>query len=336
MDWLRLSRRELFGAAGGLVASSILARPRPALGGILDRLFHGQSGKPRAPITPNDEFYVTSYRSPPTVRIEDWSLSVTGLVERPVALNYNQLLARPAITEIVTLECIGNTVAGEFIGTAAWKGISLKTLLEDCGADPRSVDVVFRAMDDYSDSIRFTRAMVGDVLVAHTMNGMPLPLGHGFPARMIVPGLYGMKSVQWLREIEVVDRDYQGYYQKKGWTDDATVKTASWIDVPVHGVTLRGGQHPVYGAAYAGIRGIQRAELSFDEGQTWQSTMLEPPLARAAWVFWRYDWEVRARGYHSMLVRATDGEGCVQSSEEQGPSPDGTTGLHHIAVKVEV
>lgn len=138
-----------------------------------------------------------------------------GLVERPMTLTYGELQARPRVAEIVTLECVGNTVGGEFIGTAEWEGVPLRQLLEDVRASPSAFDVVFRAADGYSDSIRIERAMAGDVLVAYRMNGVPLPQAHGFPARIIVPGIYGMKSVQWLTDIEVVDFDYQGYYQKK-------------------------------------------------------------------------------------------------------------------------
>jgi DMSO/TMAO reductase YedYZ molybdopterin-dependent catalytic subunit len=332
---VRLSRRELLAVAGGFAASSIVTKPRPVLGGILDRLFHGKPAVPTAPITPNDEFYVTSYRSPPTVRIEDWRLSVTGLVERPLTLTYAQLVARPATSEIVTLECIGNTVAGEFISTAEWGGVPLRDLLEEAGADRQAYDVVFHAADDYADGIRLERALAGDVLVAHRMNGVALPPGHGFPARIIAPGLYGMKSVQWLTRIELVAHDYRGYYQRSGWTDDATVKTTSRIDVPVHGTTLRGARHLIQGLAFAGTRGIRAVELSFDEGATWREATVEAPLSSFAWVFWRYDWRSPGRGLHSMRVRATGGTGQVQSEEEQPPAPDGATGLHEITARVE-
>ncbi len=330
-----MSRRRFVSLLGGMAAWSVVAGPRAASTSVLDRLFHGQPAKPRTPMTPNDEFYLTSYRSPPTVRVKDWQLSVTGLVERPFLLTYEQLLARPIFSEVVTLECIGNSVAGEYIGTAEWGGLSLKAVLEEAGVASQAYDVVFHAADDYSDGIRITRAMAGDVLLAHRMNGVPLPAAHGFPARVIVPGHYGMKSVQWLTGIEVVDRDDQGYYQRKGWTDDATVKTMSRIDMPVHGALLRGRRHRLAGLAFAGIRGIDRVELSFDEGETWQAAELEPPLSSASWVFWQYEWEARSVGRHSVLVRATDGTGRVQSAEEQGPAPDGTTGLHQITVTVE-
>lgn len=335
LNGTRLSRRELFAITGGVAATSIVTRPGLVMGGILDRLFHGKPAVPTAPITPNDEFYVTSYRSPPTVRVDDWRLSVTGLVERPLTLTYEQLVARPLTSEIVTLECIGNTIAGEFMSTAEWGGVPLRDLLEEAGVDRQAYDVVFHAADDYADGIRLDRALAGDVLVAHRMNGVALPAGHGFPARIIVPGLYGMKSVQWLTRIELVGYDYRGYYQRSGWTDEATVKTTSRIDVPVHGATLRGTRHLIQGLAFAGTRGIRTVELSFDEGVSWQAATVEAPLSPFAWVFWRYDWRPPGGGLQAIRVRAIDGIGQMQSDDEQPPAPDGATGLHEITVRVE-
>lgn len=313
----------------------VSALPAPSLAGLLDRVFGRSEPKLTKPITPNDEFYVTSYRSPPTIRIHDWSLSIHGLVEQPLTLTYDQLVAEPTVSQIVTLECVGNTVAGEFISTAQWKGPSLHSLLEKAGAKMDGFDVVFRAADGYSDSIRLDRAMAGDVMIAHSMNDEPLPTGHGFPARMIVPGHYGMKSVQWLTEIEVVDQDYKGYYAQKGWTDEAIVKTTSRIDVPGHGTTILGLHQSMAGLAYAGTRGIKQVEISTDGGQSWSPATLGAPLSPYAWAFWQYDWRVPKADRYALLVRATDGTGKLQTSTEQDAAPDGASGLHEITVTVE-
>jgi DMSO/TMAO reductase YedYZ molybdopterin-dependent catalytic subunit len=330
----RPSRRTFLKAAGSLLLVSAL--PAPSLAGLLDRVFGHTEPKATKPITPNDEFYVTSYRSPPTIRINDWALSITGLVERPTTLTYQQLIAKPSVSQIVTLECVGNTVAGEFISTAEWEGVSLRLLLEEAGAQANAYDVVFRAADGFSDSIRFDRAMAGDVMIAHKMNGVPLPQGHGFPARAIVPGHYGMKNVQWLTGIEVVDQDYKGYYAQKGWTDEAVIKTMSRIDLPGHGTTLRGLHQRVQGLAFAGTRGVKLVEISLDGGGHWTPATLEPPSARSAWIFWGYDWAIPAPGRYTLLVRATDGTGKIQTSIEQDPAPDGASGLHEITVTVAV
>lgn len=330
----RFSRRDFLKIAGGLAFAATVPFPRPSVSGMLGRIFGSQASE-TLPITPNDEFYITSYRSPPDVRLHKWALSIKGLVERPMVLTYSEVLARPSVSEIVTLECIGNGVAGEAISTAKWEGIPLKTLLQEAGVSPRGDDVIFRAADGYSDSIPMERAMKGDVLVTHTMNGVTLPRGHGFPVRMIVPGIYGMKSVQWLTDIEVVDHDYKGYYEKKGWSDDASVKTMSRIDRPVYGDTIQGLEYTMKGIAFAGTRGVALVEVSMDGGATWQAANLEPPLSPYAWVFWSYRWKIRAAGDYSIMVRATDGAGQLQTSFEQVPYPEGATGLDEIGVTVE-
>jgi DMSO/TMAO reductase YedYZ molybdopterin-dependent catalytic subunit len=329
---LKASRRAFLQATA---AVSLSIMPVAALAGLLDRIFGHRGSKLSSPITPNDEFYVTSYRSPPTIRLPDWSLSIRGLVERPITLTYEQLAEKSTVSRIVTLECVGNTVGGEFISTAEWTGVELRSLLEKCGIREQAYDVVFRAADGFSDSIRVDHAMRGDVMIAHNMNGVPLPQGHGFPARMIVPGHYGMKSVQWLTEIEVVPFDHKGYYQQKGWTDDAVVKTMARIDVPGHGDRITGLQQKIGGIAFAGLRGIGHVEVSTDGGEQWFPANVASPLSPYAWTFWSYDWTVPRPGRHTLVVRATDGSGSVQTSMEQEPSPDGASGLHEITVTVE-
>ena len=330
----RPSRRRFLQAAVSLLIAATL--PPTARAGLLQNLFGQPEPKATKPITPNEEFYVTSYRSPPTIRINDWSLSIKGLVERPIALTYEQLIAKPSVAQIVTLECVGNTVAGEFISTAKWEGVPLRALLDEAGAQADAYDVIFRAADGFSDSIRLDRAMAGDVLIAHKMNGVPLPEGHGFPARVIVPGHYGMKNVQWLTEIEVVAEDYKGYYAQKGWTDEAIIKTTSRIDLPGHGTTIRGLHHKIEGLAFAGTRGIKQVEISTDGGEHWAFATLAPPISSASWRFWHYNWAVSKAGRHTLLVRATDGTGKLQTSIEQDPAPDGASGLHEISMLVEL
>jgi DMSO/TMAO reductase YedYZ molybdopterin-dependent catalytic subunit len=244
------------------------------------------------------------------------------------------LIEKSAVTHIVTLECVGNTVGGEFIGTAEWTGVPLQALLKESKLSHQAYDVVFRAADGFSESITVERAMLGDIVIAHKMNGVPLPAAHGFPARVIVPGHYGMKSVQWLTEIEAVPDDYKGYYQQKGWTEKATVKTMSRIDVPGHGATVKGLLQNIEGLAFAGSRGIKHIEISTDGGDHWVSANLSAPLSPYAWRFWSYDWTVPTPGRYTLVVRATDGSGALQTSIEQEPAPDGATGLHEITVTV--
>lgn len=330
-----LSRRTFLQLAGGLALASTLPIPTSSIGGMLGQVFSKPAILTPA-ITPNEEFYVTSYRSPPAIRVNQWALSLKGLVKHPRTWTYPQLLAHARESRIITLECVGNTVGGEFISTAKWEGISLKTLLHQAGVSSTAQDILLRGADDYSDSITVERALQGDVLVAHTMNGVPLPQGHGFPARIIVPGIYGMKSVQWLTDIEVVAQDYKGYYQKKGWSDEAVVKTMSRIDLPEHGSLIRGSDYRVQGLAYAGTRGIQQVELSMDEGTTWHQATIEDPLSPYAWVFWSYQWLIPSSGFQTLMVRARDGNGKLQTNFEQEPAPDGTSGIHSITVSTQL
>ena len=330
----RLSRRQLLQASAGLGLSALLPQPHHSFGSMWSRNV-GARSREVAPITPNDEFYITSYRTPPFVPIENWNLTITGHVTSPVSLTYSQLRARPIESEIVTLECVGNGVAGEAIGTAEWTGASLKLLLDEAGIDRNAYDVVFRAADGYSDSLSVERVMLGDVLIAHTMNGEPLPLGHGHPARIIAPGMYGMKHIQWLTDIELVPHEYHGYYQKKGWPDEPIVKTTSTITDPQDGDTVPyDNTASIKGFAFTGTRGIRNVEVTTDGGQTWNSTRLQPALSRSAWVFWTHQWEPQKIGDHRILVRAIDGTGQPQSSIEQAPFPNGTTGLHEVIVTV--
>ncbi len=334
MNPKKFSRRDMLKMAGALALAATISAPRRSFGSMWSQIF-ADSPRTVSPITPNDQFYITSYRTPPFILAENWTLSIKGLVKNPITISYPQLLARPKVSEIVTLECVGNGVAGEAIGTAEWEGISLKTILDEAGIDSKVYDVVFRAADGYSDSFTLERAMVGDTLIAHHMNGETLPSGHGYPARIIVPGLYGMKNVQWLTEIELVAKDYQGYYQKQGWSDNATVKTMSWISDPQDGDTLqRGLPKTMQGYAFAGTRGIRSVEVTTNGGQTWTAATLMPELSPYAWVFWKHAWEPSTAGDHRLLVRATDGTEERQTSIAQEPFPDGAAGLQEVIVTV--
>ncbi len=329
------SRRQLLQLTAGLGLASVIPQPRQALAGMWSQLF-GEPKREISPITPNEEFYITSYRTPPYVPADQWALSVLGQVNEPFTFTYPQLLAQPAVSEIVTLECVGNGVAGEAISTAEWEGVRLKSLLDRAGVRTQAYDVVFHAADGYSDSLPIVRAMMDDVLIAYRMNGVPLPLGHGFPARIIAPGHYGMKHVQWLTGIELVTSNYKGYYQQKGWSDDAIVKTMSWITDPQTGDALKTGRRcTIKGFAFAGSRGIRHVELSTNGGETWEHVHLVPALSPHSWVLWEYHWEPSRPGDHRILARATDGTGALQTALEHGPFPDGASGIPETIVSIE-
>lgn len=290
--------------------------------------------------TPNDKFYVVNYMDSPynlsrNLDAEQWRLFISGEVKHRTSLGWRDILNRVSFDQVVTLMCIDTLPGGTSLGNAIWRGISLKTLLKDVGADEDTArDVVFRAADGYHDSISFSRAMEDDVMLAYLMNGEKLPQEHGFPLRVIVPGLYGIKNVKWLTEIEVYGGDYQGYWQRKGWTDDGTIKIFSRIDSPGHHQVVHTATPRLRGIAFGGRHSIDRVELSFDGEKTWQQAELEPPLSPYSWVVWNFNWTPPKPGKHMIAVRAIDGTGQVQTSQLTRPQPSGATGLHTIVLDV--
>ena len=256
-------------------------------------------------------------------------------MKKLVSLGWRDILNRESFDQVVTLECIDTLPGGDSLGNAIWRGISLKQLLLEVGVEPETArDIVFRAADGYDDSIPFNRAMQPDVMLAYLMNGEKLPKEHGFPLRLMVPGLYGIKNVNWISEIEVYNGDYKGYWQRRGWTDDGRIKIFSRIDSPGHYEVLRGPEHEFRGIAFGGPNTISAVELSFDGGRNWQTTELETPQSPYSWVIWHYRWHPPKAGRYQVAVRATDIARTIQTSEIARPQPSGATGLHTIIADI--
>ena len=285
-------------------------------------------------VTPNRLHYtVDESIIDPDVDEGSWRLRVGGLVGRPLELGYGELLAMPAVEQHVTLQCISNFVGGDLVGTAKWTGVPLREVLERAGGvSPRAVRVVFHAVGGYADSLPVAKALDPATVVAYGMNDRSLPRAHGYPARIIAPGIYGMKNVKWLQRIEVVDYDYRGYWQRSdGWDNIAEIKTASRIDVPGE-LTVVHGEAVVAGVAWAGDRGIRQVEVSLDGGRTWAEAVLRRELAPAAWRQWRLPWRPSGSGRVVLRVRATDGRGALQIVQEKPPHPSGSSGYHEVDV----
>jgi hypothetical protein len=285
-------------------------------------------------ITPNKDFYLVQYDGLPELSVGTWSLTIGGEVKKPVRLTYADFLSRPTTEAMVTLACIDTLPGGSTISNAVWLGLSLKTVLEECGVDPSAQDVVFRAADGYSDSIPLDRVMQGDVLLAHSMNGEALPTAHGFPLRIIAPGLYGIKNVKWLTEIEVVLDDYKGYWQQRGWTDEGRIKTVSRIDSPGHYQEVVGPEVEIRGIAFGGGQPLRGVEVSTNGGKSFEPASVTQAAGRAAWVHWSYLWRVNRPGAYTVLARAVEENGRKQSDEIRQAYPSGATGLHTIVVLV--
>lgn len=288
-----------------------------------------------ARITTNEDHYtVDTTLVKPRVDVATWKLEIGGNVDRPYALTYEELLDLEAVEEVRTLECISNPVGGELIGTAVWTGVRMKDLLERAGPRANSYDVALRSVDGYEDSFAIAKALEPGTIVAYLMNGVTVPQDHGYPARVLVPDIYGMKNVKWLQQIRVEAFDFKGYWQKQGWNDKAVVHTNTRIDLPSRQIRWSGGEVPVAGIAFAGARGIRSVELSFDQGRTWRAATLEEPAGPLTWRRWVHRWNPAGPGPITLWARATDGKGDVQTPIQREPYPDGATGYHVLSAQV--
>jgi DMSO/TMAO reductase YedYZ molybdopterin-dependent catalytic subunit len=288
-------------------------------------------------ITTTDDHYVVDINFfKPTVEADGWTLSVTGLVDESLEVGFNQLQEQfEVIEEYSVLTCVSNEIGGPLIGNSAWGGVRLADLLEAAGVSDGAEDVVFQAADGYSDSIPIDAAMDPHVLLAVSQNGRPLTQDHGFPCRVRAPSYYGMKNVKWVTAIVVVGSNYNGYWQKRGWSDVALVRTQSRIDVAGDDRSARVGvQTWIAGVAWAGDRGISRVEVSTDGGSNWESAQLHDPVASNSWSLWAYRWTPEGRGTATVVCRATDGNGDVQTNKIVPPHPAGATGYHTLDVAV--
>jgi DMSO/TMAO reductase YedYZ molybdopterin-dependent catalytic subunit len=289
-------------------------------------------------ITPNEVFYRidTAFLGVPRVEIEDWALSVEGRVDRPYTITYADLLDMPLIERDVTLSCVSNEVGGDLVGNARWLGVPLADVLDRAGVSDDAEQVVGRSVDDFTVGFPVEAVYDGrDALVAVGMNGDPLPLEHGFPARLVVAGLYGyVSATKWLSSIELTGWDeFDAYWVPRGWAKEAPIKTQSRIDTPTNRSALEPGMHSVAGVAWAPHRGISKVEVKLGDDADWVEARLSEPLSDNCWRQWVVDWDATA-GTHRVQVRATDGEGEVQTDQARPPAPDGATGWHTIQVSV--
>ena len=271
----------------------------------------------------------------PTVEASTWTLPVRGEVETPLELTFESMQQDFEVVEDYSvLTCISNEVGGPLVGHSAWRGVRLADVLEAAGVRPSAMDIVFRAADGYTDSIPVEVARDPAVLLAVSQNGEPLTQAHGFPCRVRIPAIYGMKNVKWLLGIEAVARDYKGYWMQRGWSDRAVVKTQSRIDVAGSGALRVGEATWIAGVAWAGDRGVRTVEVSTDGGGTWEAAELKEPLADDSWRLWAYRWTPARAGATSIVCRAVDGNGDTQQATETPPHPNGAGGYHSVDVEV--
>ncbi|TXR51743.1 molybdopterin-dependent oxidoreductase [Quadrisphaera setariae] len=294
-------------------------------------------------LTPNADFYrIDTALTVPSIDPSTWSLRVHGMVEEEVEISFDQLLAMPMTEERVTLTCVSNEVGGGLAGNATWLGVPIAGILERARPKAGADMVLSRSIDGFSASTplsALTDTSRGSLL-AVGMNGEPLPLEHGFPVRMVVPGLYGFVSAtKWVVDLEVTRfADATAYWTTRGWSAEGPIKTASRIDVPKGFAKVSpvdGGTVAVGGVAWAQTRGISAVEVQVDDGP-WQPATLAAEDGLDTWRQWSYAWDAAAAGSgpHTLRVRATDGTGAVQTGERAEPAPDGSTGWHSVSVTV--
>ncbi|MBP7929409.1 MAG: molybdopterin-dependent oxidoreductase [Acidimicrobiia bacterium] len=284
-------------------------------------------------LTPNKDFYrIDTALTVPNVSTDSWTLRIHGMVDKELTLTYDQLLKRELFEFDHMLSCVSNTVGGDLAGSARWVGIRLDDLLNEAGIQPGADQIMGRSVDGFTAGFPTAVLDGRDSIIAVGMNGEPLPISHGYPARLVVPGLYGyVSATKWLKEIELTTfADQEGYWIPRGWAVEAPIKIQSRIDTPKQSIDA--GTVAVAGVAWAPLAGVAKVEVQVDDGG-WRTATLGPELSGTTWRQWWTDWNAKS-GTYLLRCRATDKDGNVQTAQVAPPRPDGATGYHEVQVSV--
>ena len=287
-------------------------------------------------IVPNSQFYrIDTAPTPPKVDPNNWSLSITGMVDTPYELTFDEILDMDLSDYVITLSCVSNEIGGGLVGNAVWTGVPLHVILDRAGVQSDATQVVGRSVDGWTAG--FPTDLVYDgrnAVLAVGMNGEPLPIRHGFPARLVIAGLYGyVSAVKWLKEIELTTWDgFDGYWVPRGWSKEGPMKTQSRIDVPRNNSRVKiGDPTPIAGVAWAPTRGISKVEVRIGEGE-WMTCEIGEALGKESWVQWTCEWTPTETGEHRIQVRSTDGLGDLQGRGPVSRRPNGAEGWHAIKI----
>jgi DMSO/TMAO reductase YedYZ molybdopterin-dependent catalytic subunit len=286
-------------------------------------------------VTPTSSFYrIDTALSFPTINLEKWKVRIHGLVDTEIELTYADLIALPQVERMITLSCVSNPIGGRYIGNAVWQGVLLRDVLNRAGVQGDAQQVFSRSVDGWTCGFPVQAALDGrDALIAIGMNNEPLSLKHGFPARLVIPGLYGyVSATKWLSEIELTTWDKRGYWIPRGWSQIAPIKTQSRIDVPRSDTDTPRGNITIAGVAWAQHVGIEKVEVRIDDGP-WQVALLSNDVSDDTWRQWTLSWDA-SPGDHVIQVRATDKSGYTQTDVRTGVAPDGATGWHTRRVRI--
>ncbi|HEX2286346.1 MAG TPA: molybdopterin-dependent oxidoreductase, partial [Mycobacterium sp.] len=289
-------------------------------------------------VTSNADFYrIDTALTVPQLSRSDWELRIHGMVDREITYRFDDLERFDAVEKLVTLTCVSNPVGGDLIGNASWTGYRVRDLLATAGIRPDADMVLSKSIDGFTagtpvDVLTDNR----DALLAVGMNGVPLPTEHGYPARLVVPGLYGyVSATKWVVDLELTRFDRaEAYWTRLGWSPRGPIKTQSRIDVPRSGQDVARGPVAFGGVAWAQNRGVRAVEVRIDDGD-WQQATLGASYSNDTWRLWSFAWDAQTPGLHTIAVRATDNTGAVQTSEQADPVPDGATGWHTVSFAVK-
>ncbi len=294
-------------------------------------------------VVPNSDFYrIDTALVVPQVPKDSWKLRVHGMVDNELEITFADLLERDMIERYITLSCVSNRVGGDLVGNAKWQGVRMKDILDEAGVHPEATQVVSRSIDGWNCGSPTSVIMDGrDAMLAVAMNGEPLPAEHGYPVRLVVPGLYGyVSATKWVTDIELTRwEDFDGYWISRGWSKEGPVKTMARIDRPKSGRTYDVNDSAdrvidIAGLAWSVHRGISKVEVSIDEGE-WRECELAGIPSDDTWRQWRYQWDKATPGKHSVRARAYNGDGVPQPEEPKGVGPDGAQGYHQVNFTVE-
>ena len=331
------------------VVSRALAPPPPVTSNVSMPLLNPISIPPQAldgipglppVVTPTQDFYYVAKNLFVHQGNANEPLKIEGLVETPLTLSINELRDMEAVEEYVTLMCVdyehNNPNTSHLINNALWKGVPLKDLLDRAGLSSPNLHLEMTATDGFATAIPTEHAFeVPETMIAYEMNGMPLNGRHGFPARLIAPGIYGYKNIKHINRIALRDSEFSGYWEKRGWAHEAPIKMLSRISYPQGNAQISlGEQFWIAGIAYNGIHGVSRIELSLNGGVTWQDAQLEDAISRFSWSRWAYSWTPDELGETDLVVRAYDNQGKAQTATIARAFPNGASGYHKVRVQV--
>ena len=286
-----------------------------------------------------NDLYVKSYQHTlEPISRQTWQLSLGGQVRQPLTLKWTDLQALPIVEQMQTLECIGNPVGGRLIGNLVWRGVRLRDVLAWAHPTSASNHLVMSGADDYFTCVPLQLALDERSLLAFEVGGEPLPSTHGYPARVLLPGVYGQKQPKWVSGLAAVTGPQPGTWERQGWSDEATIQVNSRIDYPPDGSLIPLGQNQaISGVAFADTSGVARVEVSVDNGQHWSEAAIYPGPTSLVWTTWQWNWTAPTAGEYTIKVRATTGAGHTQTDAGgflSGVFPNGTTSIHSIRVRV--